>query len=69
MTSEFDPAAFDDFEAEAWDRPGLARRYDAFLAPITDRLIEPLLDAAGVGAGGRVVDVGCGPGPRRAAAR
>ena len=69
--SEFDPAAFDDFEAEAWDRPGMARRYDAFLAHITDRLIEPLLDAAGVGAGGRVVDVGCGPGhaAARAAAR
>ena len=69
--SGFDPAAFDDFEAEAWDRPGMARRYDAFLAHITDRLIEPLLDAAGVGAGGRVVDVGCGPGhaAARAAAR
>ena len=71
MTSEFDPAAFDDFEAEAWDRPGMARRYDAVLAHVTDRLIEPLLDAAGVGAGGRVVDVGCGPGHAagRAAAR
>lgn len=71
MTSEFDPAAFDDFEAEAWDRPGMARRYDAFLAHITDRLIEPLLDATRVGAARRVVDVGCGPGhaAARAAAR
>jgi SAM-dependent methyltransferase len=71
VTSEFDPAAFDDFEAEAWDRPGMARRYDAFLAHITDRLIERLLDAAGVGAGDSVVDVGCGPGhaAARAAAR
>jgi SAM-dependent methyltransferase len=70
VTSDFDPAAFDDFEAEAWDRPGMARRYDAFLARITDRLIEPLLDVARVAAG-RVVDVGCGPGhaAARAAAR
>ena len=42
MTSDFDPAAFDDFEAEAWDRPGMARRYDGFLAQITDRLIDEL---------------------------
>jgi SAM-dependent methyltransferase len=71
VTSDFDPAAFDEFEAEAWDRPGMARRYDAFLAHITDRLIEPLLDAARVGAAGRVVDIGCGPGHAagRAAAR
>jgi SAM-dependent methyltransferase len=60
---------FRDFERAGWDR--IAQAYDDFFGPITARAIDPLLDAAGVRQGARVVDVATGPGriAGRAAAR
>jgi SAM-dependent methyltransferase len=59
-------AAFKAFEAAGWsDRAGT---YDALMARATAFAIEPLLDAAGVGPGVRVLDVGCGLGTLSAAA-
>jgi len=52
--------AFDAFEAAGWERQ--AAGYDDFFSPITTRLVGPLLDAARVGRGSRVLDVGSGPG-------
>ncbi len=52
-------------EFEALERSGWARRAGAYFVscrPITDRLIDPLLDAARVSAGSRVLDIGSGPG-------
>ena len=55
-----DPDAFDAFEAAGWEER--AEGYDRFLGSITSRLAEPLLDAASVGPGTRVLDVATGPG-------
>ena len=55
-----DPDAFNAFEAAAWQEQ--APGYDRFLGRITGRLVEPLLDAAGVGSGTRVLDLATGPG-------
>jgi SAM-dependent methyltransferase len=65
----FDPDAFRRFEREAHDR--VAPGYADFFAPVTRLVIEALLDAAGVRAGSRVLDVAAGPGDvaARAAAR
>jgi SAM-dependent methyltransferase len=41
---------------------GAAEDYERFYAPITGRLVDPLLDAAGVRHGTRVLDVATGPG-------
>jgi SAM-dependent methyltransferase len=61
-----DGADFKAFEAAGWsDRAGT---YDALMARATAFAIEPLLDAAGVGSGTRVLDVGCGLGTLSAAA-
>jgi ubiquinone/menaquinone biosynthesis C-methylase UbiE len=61
-----DAAAFKAFEAGAWtDRPPT---YHRLTGQITARLVEPLLEAAGVRPGLRVVDVACGPGDLTAAA-
>jgi SAM-dependent methyltransferase len=58
--------AFKAFEAAGWsDR---AATYDALMARATRAAIEPLLDAARVSAGMRVLDVGTGPGHLAAAA-
>ena len=64
-----DGASFDAFERAGWER--VASAYHDFAGAITPRVVEPLLDAAGVGAGDRVLDVACGPGyaAARAAAR
>lgn len=64
-----DADAFNEFEARGWEHK--AAGYDDFFGPITCRAIEPLLDAAGVGAGTRVLDLASGPGyvASRAAAR
>jgi SAM-dependent methyltransferase len=57
---------FKAFEARGWsDRAGT---YSALMARATALAIEPLLDAAGVTAGDRVLDVGTGPGDLAAAA-
>ena len=57
---------FKAFEAEGWS--ARAGTYGALMARATAFAIEPLLDAARVGPGVRVLDVGCGPGALSAAA-
>src|SRR3954451_13907224 len=66
MDAGSDPAAFKAFEAEGWTRK--AATYDRLTGRATARLIEPLLDAAGVQSGTRMLDVACGPGRCAAAA-
>ena len=58
--TEIDARAFDDFEAAGWEKA--ARQYDHFFGGLTRRAIESLLDAAGVFAEKRVLDVATGPG-------
>lgn len=48
------------YEKAGWERK--AEPYYVSCRPITDRLIDPLLDAAHVSAGSRVLDIGTGPG-------
>lgn len=55
-----DVAEFVAFEADGWNRVGDA--YHDFFGPITARAVEPLLDAAAVGPGSRVLDAATGPG-------
>ena len=55
-----DADAFNAFEATGWQRQ--AAGYEEFFGPITTRLVEPLLDAAEVGRGTRLLDVASGPG-------
>ena len=52
--------AFDQFEASAWEER--VEGYAGFFGAVTGRLVEPLLDVAGVGPGTRVLDVATGPG-------
>jgi ubiquinone/menaquinone biosynthesis C-methylase UbiE len=54
------------FERDAYDR--VAPCYDAVFAPVTALAIAPLLDAAGIAPGMRVLDVASGPGRVAAAA-
>jgi SAM-dependent methyltransferase len=61
-----DVTAFQRFERDGWDR--VAHLYDTTWAPLTTQLVEPLLDAAAVGAGQRVLDLASGPGYVAAAA-
>ena len=58
--AEIDPDAFNAFEASGWEEK--AAGYDRFFASITGLLVEPLLDAAAVGAGTRMLDLATGPG-------
>jgi SAM-dependent methyltransferase len=60
VTSGYDPAVFDHYEASGWE--SVAGVYDASWTAITAEAIDPLLDAAGVGSGTRLLDVGTGPG-------
>src|SRR6478672_7834286 len=64
-----DGAAFDAFEKSGWER--VARAYHGFAGAITPQVVDPLLDAASVGPGVRVLDVASGPGyaAARAASR
>jgi SAM-dependent methyltransferase len=48
------------YEKAGWEQK--AEPYYVSCRPITDRLIDPLLDAAHVSAGMRVLDIGTGPG-------
>ena len=66
MGTPVDPDAFNAFEAAGWEEQ--APTYHRSLLPITRQIIEPLLDAAAVGPGVRVLDVGSGPGYVAAAA-
>jgi SAM-dependent methyltransferase len=64
MTDGFD--AFNEFERSMWEQR--ATNYAAALEALTALTIGPLLDAARVGEGSDVVDVGTGPGFVAAAA-
>ena len=62
-----DRQTFTAFEQAGW-RAVEVGAYERFLAPITGRLVEPLLDAVRATPGERLLDVGCGPGTLAAAA-
>ena len=62
-----DAAAIKARERAGWSER--AETYDLLTGRITARFAEPLLDAAGVAAGVRLLDVGTGPGHAAAAAR
>jgi len=52
--------SFHDFEQRGWE--GAARAYHDGFESLTGAVAAPLLDAAGVASGTRVLDVACGPG-------
>ncbi len=56
----FDPEAVREFERAGWNRAASA--YEKSFATVTRQFITPLLDAAGIAAGARVLDLCCGPG-------
>jgi SAM-dependent methyltransferase len=56
----YDADSFDAYEAAGWE--SVARTFDDYWSEITSHGVEPLLDAAQVGAGMRVLDVGTGAG-------
>jgi ubiquinone/menaquinone biosynthesis C-methylase UbiE len=60
VPSLVDPDAFNAFEAAGWEEKAVA--YDGYFGSLTSQAVEPLLDAASVGAGTRVLDVATGPG-------
>jgi SAM-dependent methyltransferase len=64
--STWDAARFDRFERAGWAQRAAA--YEGGFSALTARLIDPLLDAARVGPGMSVLDVGAGPGHVAAAA-
>jgi SAM-dependent methyltransferase len=66
MNSSIDPDAFNAYEAAGWGER--AATYHRSLLHVTRLVIDPLLDAAAIGAGTRVLDVGTGPGYVAAAA-
>jgi SAM-dependent methyltransferase len=61
-----DADAFAAFEKAGWERQ--APTYDDVIGRVTSRLVGPLLDAAGVQPGSRILDVATGPGYAAAAA-
>jgi len=64
--TEIDVRAVDEFEAAGWEL--VAARYETLWSPITGQAIDPLLDAASVEPGMRVLDVGTGAGDAAARA-
>jgi len=58
--AEIDPDAFNHFEAAGWE--DRANGYDRLVGGVTSRFAEPLLDAASVESGTRVLDLATGPG-------
>jgi ubiquinone/menaquinone biosynthesis C-methylase UbiE len=58
--ADADLDAFDAFEAAGWEAKAAA--YERFFGAIAGRVVEPLLGAAAVRAGTRVLDVATGPG-------
>ena len=62
----FEPEAIRTFEHAGWQRA--AASYGSSFAPATALYIEPLLEAAEISSGQRLLDVACGPGHLAAAA-
>lgn len=62
----FDPDAVREFERAGWNRAAAA--YETSFATATQQFIGPLLDAAAIATGARVLDLCCGPGIVGAAA-
>ena len=58
--AKVDADAFNAFEAAGWEKQ--AAGYEDFFGQVTTRLVDPLLDAAEIRAGERVLDVATGPG-------
>jgi SAM-dependent methyltransferase len=58
--SSYDPQAFDAYESAGWE--AVAAVYDEYWSALTSQAVDPLLDAAGVEHGMRVLDVGTGSG-------
>ena len=58
--SEYDVDAFDAYEAAGWE--SVARTFDEHWSAMSSLAVEALLDAADIGAGMRVLDVGTGAG-------
>lgn len=61
-----DQEAFQQFEHQGWEEK--ATGYHRYFTEVSRHNIEPLLDAAGVRPGSRVLDIGCGAGMLSAAA-
>ena len=61
-----DSHSFREFEHSGWQ--GIPRQYHQAFGELTIQSIEPLLDAAGVKAGTKVIDIASGPGYVAAAA-
>ena len=55
-----DPEEFAAFERSGWDTR--IRGYDTAFGTVSRQTVAPMLDAAGVASGMRVLDVCCGPG-------
>ena len=61
-------STFEAFERAGWDDDATVAGYDRHVGIVTTQSMEALLDAAGVGAGRRVLDIATGPGYVAAAA-
>ena len=61
-----DPHSFHEFEHRGWQ--GIPQQYHQAFGELTIQSIEPLLDAAGVQNGTKVIDIATGPGYVAAAA-
>src|SRR5262245_59370049 len=61
-----DPHSFREFEHSGWQN--IPEQYHQAFGELTAQSIEPLLDAAGVKKGARVIDIATGPGYVAAAA-
>jgi SAM-dependent methyltransferase len=66
VTEIVDPEAFRQFEHQGWQQ--VASRYHDGFALVTRQSVNALLDAAGITAGKRLLDLACGPGYVAAAA-
>jgi len=66
--NEIDADAFNEFERRGWAENS-SEAYDRVFGPITRRVVDELLDAAGVGSQTRMLDLATGPGYVAAAAR
>ena len=53
---------FHEFERLGWENADVVRHYEQEIAALTRQSSAPLLDAAAVSTGSRVLDVACGPG-------